>query len=127
MLPKLADIGPAKAPIRADARRRSWEKMREVFFEVSLDAGASADEAMKALEFIRHELKIRRARKRQKLLQKSHHTGRPKSAMRATAGLWGKGVAASEPGKTELVEAGFCDAELLASRRGIKRTVVKSR
>ena len=34
--------------------------MRKVFFEISLDAGASPDEAMKALEFIRYELEIGR-------------------------------------------------------------------
>ena len=62
VLPKLTDVGPAKTPVGANARRRNRKQMREVFFEISLNAGACAGEAVKALEFIRDELEIGRAR-----------------------------------------------------------------
>lgn len=87
VLPKFADVGPAKTAVGANARRRSRKKMREVFFEISLNAGACADEAVKSLEFIRHELEIGRAREGQKLLQKSEDVARPERTMRATARL----------------------------------------
>ena len=127
VLPKLADVGSAKTPVGANARRRSREKMREVFFEVRLDAGACADEAVKALEFIRHELEIGRAREGQKQLQKSDDVGRPEGTMRAAARLWAKGAPPNEPRRSKFVEARLCDPELRGSGGCIERAIVKSR
>ncbi len=62
VLPKLADVGPAKTTIGANAWRRNREQMGQVFFEIHLNARTSANEAVEALEFIRHELEIGRAR-----------------------------------------------------------------
>ena len=115
VLPKLADVGPAETTVGANTWWRSWEKVREVFFEIRLHAGTSADETVKTLKFIRHELEIWRAREGQKQLQKSDDVERPKSAMSAAARLWGKGLPPSEPRRTEFVEARLCDPELYGS------------
>ena len=127
VLPKLADVGPAKPTVGANTRGRNWEKMREVFFKISLNAGTSADKAVKPLEFIRYELKIGRAREWQKQLQKSDDSKRPKSAMRAAARLWAKRAPPKEPGRAEFVEARLCDPKLRGSGNGIERAIVKSR
>ena len=127
VLPKLADVGPAKTTIGAVARRRNREEMGEVFFEVRLDAGTSANEAVETFEFICHELEIGRAREGQKLLQKSDDIGRPERTMSAAARHWAKGIPPSEPGGAEFVEAGFCDPELSGSGGSIERSIVKGR
>ena len=127
VLPKFADMSPAKTPVGANARRRNREQMREVFFEISLNAGTSADEAVKPLEFIGHELEIGRTREGQKLLQKSDDVARPERTMRATARLWAKGALPSEPGGTEFVETRLCDPELRGGGGSINGGIVKSR
>lgn len=91
--------------------------MRELFFEVSLDGGTRAAKAVEALKFIRDELEIGRAREGQKLRKKSAHLGRPKSAVRAAAGLWAKGSPAGKPGSPEFVEAGLGDAEAVRRQK----------
>ena len=81
VLPKLADVGPAKTALRANEGRRSREEVGKVCFEKSLHAGAGTDKAEETLELIGHELKIGRASQRHKLLKKGEDiVGAPSQA-----------------------------------------------
>ena len=125
VLPKLADVSPAKAAVSANAGRRSWEQMREVFFEVSLHAGTSADEAVEALEFIGDELKIGRGGERDELGKKGEDIRGPDTAMRAAAGYGAEGIPPLEPSGTQFVEPSFSDAELRGSRGSVESGGIK--
>ena len=70
VLPKLADVSPAKTAVGANAWRRSREEMRKVCLKKSLHAGPGTDKAQETLALIGHELKIGRAGQRHKLLKK---------------------------------------------------------
>ena len=61
VLPKLADVSPAKTAVSANAGRRSREQKRKVRFQKGLHAGTGTDKAEKTLQLIGHELKIGRA------------------------------------------------------------------
>ena len=120
VLPKLADVSPAKTAVSANAWRRSREQKRKVRFEKGLDAGAGADKAEEPLHFIGHELKIERLAQRDKLLKKSADVVRPDAPVGTAAGDGAEGLTAARPSRAQFVEAGLCDAELSGRRGGIE-------
>ena len=120
VLPKLADVSPAKTAVSANAGRRSREQKRKVRFEKGLDAGAGAYKAEEPLHFIGHELKIERLAQRDKLLKKSADAVRPDAPVGTAAGDGAEGLTAARPSRAQFVEAGLGDAELSGRRGGIE-------
>ena len=126
VLPKLADVSPAKPAVSADARRRSWEEMRKVRFEKSLHAGAGTDKAEEPLQLIGDELKIRRAGKRYELREKGEDITRPEAPMSAAAGFGAERIPPAQPRGAQLVEPGLGDAELRGSRGGVQAAGIET-
>ena len=60
MLPKVANFGSTETPVGAGLSLGSWNEMREMGFDVGLDAGTCAGEAAETQQLIADELVIGR-------------------------------------------------------------------
>ena len=87
VLIELADPCPAKPTVSSRLALRGWHQMRQVGFDIGLDAGSSALEAAEAFHFIRHKLIVGRVLQGQKAFQKGVNPGGPWATMRAAAWL----------------------------------------
>ena len=87
VLIELADPCPAEPTVSPRLALRGWYQMRQVGFDIGLDAGSSALEAAEAFHFIRHELIVGRALQGQKAFQEGFDPGGPWATMCAAAWL----------------------------------------
>ena len=77
VLIELADPRPAEPTVSPRLALRGRHQMRQVGFDVGLDAGSGALEAAEAFHFIRHELIVGRVLQGQKAFQEGFDHGGP--------------------------------------------------
>ena len=84
-------------------------------FDVDIEAGSGAFEAVKAEEFVGNELKVVRGLEGDEFLEKCDDWGGPRTALVAAAGVDLKSFAVLEPAASKLVESIFAYLKTLAS------------
>lgn len=125
MLPEIADFSATEAAIGARFARRGGNQKREVFFDVSLDSGASAFEAKKAQQFIGDELVIGRALEGQESVKKVENLWGPGLAMIPTAGARDERLMLLQTSSSQLIETGPANTKERGGRGGVKQPVVE--
>ena len=119
MLPEIADFGAAEPPVGAGFAFGCWNQVREMNFDVGLDAGACAGEAAEPQQLVADELVVGRILERQEALEKSERLWWPWHEMVAATGDGLERMSPSQPRATELVETGFADPQSMCSLVGI--------
>lgn len=106
VLPKLADVGPSKAPVNTRLARHLGNQVGQVPFNVGFHAGTGASKAARANQFIGHQLVIGGLLQRQEFFQKLDGLSRPKTPMITPADTRPIGILLAQVGRAQLVKPG---------------------
>jgi len=99
--------------------------MREVGFDMNLDAGSGSLETAEPLHFVRHELVVGRVLQWQKVFKEGADGCGPSTATTAAAGFWLVRLPVAQVVGTELIEPGFTDAKMLGCGRCIHCPIIE--
>lgn len=110
VLIKLSDACAAEAAVGAILSRDGRDEVREVSFDVNLDAGSRPLEVAEALELVCHELVVGRVLQGQEILKECPDFFRPNAPMSAATGFGLVGLLAAQVVAPQFIEAGFADA-----------------
>ncbi|MFZ4778447.1 MAG: hypothetical protein ACOYM3_24010 [Terrimicrobiaceae bacterium] len=105
VLIKLSDACAAEAAVGAIFSRDSRDEVREVSFDVNLDAGSRPLEVAEALEFVCHELVVGRVLQGQEVLKECPDFFWPNAPMSAATGFGLVGLLAAQEVAPQFIEA----------------------
>jgi hypothetical protein len=112
VLPEFANMGAAEASVGPVLARAGGHQVGEVGLDVGLDVGAGAFEPAEPLQFVGHELIVRRTLQGQEAFQKGDGLCGPWPVMAAAAGLRGEVVPITEELGSQFVEPGAAHVEV---------------
>ena len=107
VLVKLSDVCAAEAAVGAVFSRGGRDEVREVSFDVNLDAGSRPLEVAEALKFVCHELVVGRVLQGQAVLKECPDFFWPNAAMSAAAGFGLAGLPAASGSRSAAHRGGI--------------------
>ena len=107
VLVKLSDVCAAEAAVGTVFSRGGRDEVREVSFDVNLDAGSRPLEVAEALKFVCHELVVGRVLQGQAVLKECPDFFWPNAAMSAAAGFGLAGLPAASGSRSAAHRGGI--------------------
>ena len=126
VLPQLPGMSAAEATVRPHPAGRARHQPGKVLFHIGLDAGSGTVKPAQPLQFIRHELIVRRVLQREEAFQKPMHRLWPELAVVAAAGPGVISGFVPQPHRPELVKPAAADLKAGAGAGGIQFAVIES-
>lgn len=125
VLIKLADACAAEAAVGAIFSSDGRHEVREVSFDMNLDARSRPLEVAEAMKFVCHELVVGRVLQGQEVLKECPDVFGPNAAMSAAAGFGLVGFPAAQIVAAQFIEAGFADAQMAGGRGCVDESVIE--
>jgi len=125
VLIKFANPCTAEAPVGPLFSQRSRDEMREVGFDIDLDAGSSPLETAEPLHFVRHKLVVGRVLQWQEVFKESADLCGPGAAAATATGFGLVRLPVVQKVGAELIEPGFADAKMLGRSRCVQYPIIE--
>ena len=125
VLPQLPRVRTAEATIGPHPAGRTRHQPGKVLFHIGLDAGPGTVKPAQPLQFIRHELIVRRVLQRQETLQKAMHLLWPHAVVVAATGPWMIAGFVAQPRGAQLIETAAADLKTQRGAAGVKFAVIE--
>lgn len=125
VLIKLPDACAAEAAVGAIFSSDGRDEVREVRFDMNLDARSRPLEVAEALKFVCHKLVVGGVLQGQEVLKEGPDVFGPNAAMSAATGFGLVGFPAPEIVASQLIEAGFADAQMAGGRLCVDDPVIE--